>query len=326
MNALFALIRARNIEFIRDRSALSWSLLFPVLLIIALAVVFDDQDAPLYRVGVVGAPHSADVLGEFRYLQLIPYESEPGYLAVGRHRVDLLLTPTGYAINPDNRQGYMIEQLLLTRLPQLSRENIDGVAVSHVEWFLPGIIGMNMMFSALFGIGYGLVRYRRTGVLKRLQVTPLPSHTYLLAQLLSRLLAIVASTSVVFGVLAILFGVKPQGSLWLLLLLTILSCSALVSLALLIASRTRSDELANGLLNLLSWPMMLLSGIWFSLDGSASWLQAIAQTLPLTHFNEASRAIITDGATLWQIAPQLGYLGLITFVALALASRWFRWQ
>ena len=162
---LFSLIHARNKEFIRDRSALGWSLLFPLILIVALALVFDNDDAPMYRVGIVGQPTAASALSDLKYINWLHYDSlEQAELRVARHRIDLLLTEHGYAINPDNRSGYFLEQLLLAKAPRLNKLVINGRSMSHVEWYLPGILSMNMMFSALFGVGYVLIRYRRTGV------------------------------------------------------------------------------------------------------------------------------------------------------------------
>ncbi|QIZ76289.1 ABC transporter permease [Ferrimonas lipolytica] len=327
MKALFALIHSRNLEFVRDRSALGWSLAFPLILVIALALVFDDNDKPLYQIGVVGQPAALEQIKTLRHIEFIQYDSsDEAQHKVARHLVDLAVTEEGYWVNPDSARGDIVEQLVHSKAPALSKQIISGSAVRHVEWLLPGIIGMNMMFSALYGVGYVVIRYRRSGVLKRLQVTPLGAYQFLASQMLSRLLAIVATATVVFVVAALIFDIRPVGNPLLLLVTMTLGTAAMISIGLLVASATRSEEFGNGVLNLLSWPMMFLSGIWFSLEGSKPWVRIIADFLPLTHLNDANRAIIIDGANLVAIGDHLLVLTAITIGSLVIAGWRFKWQ
>ncbi|WOT06750.1 ABC transporter permease [Shewanella youngdeokensis] len=327
MNALFALISARNTEFFRDKSALGWSLLFPIAIIIALVLVFDDDNPSLYQLGVYGVTEEITQLQTLKHIEIIHYDDlAQAQHKVARHLVDGLISGDTYWVNPDSAQGYILEQVILSKLPQLQTKPITGDAVRHVEWILPGIIGMNMMFSALYGVGYVVVRYRRTGVLKRLQVTPLGAWQFLASQLISRLGATVLSSILVFVVIAVLFDIQPQGNIALLVLNTVLGSAAMISIGLLVASRTRSDELCNGLLNILSWPMMFLSGIWFSLEGAKPWVRFMADCLPLTHMNDANRAVIIDGAGLLDISDHLLFLVAIICICLGIASRTFSWD
>lgn len=327
MNALFALISARNLEFFRDKSALGWSLVFPIIIIVALVLVFDDDNPSLYQVGIYGEVPHLEQVKALKHIEIIYYyDLEQAKHKVSRHLIDGLISGNTYWVNPDSAQGYILEQVILGKLPELTKTAITGKAVRHVEWLLPGIIGMNMMFSALYGVGYVVVRYRRTGVLKRLQVTPLSPWQFLASQLLSRLGATVLSAAIVFVVIALMFDIHPQGNVLILLLNTLLGSAAMISIGLLVASRTRSDELCNGLLNVISWPMMFLSGIWFSLEGSKPWVRFIADCLPLTHMNDANRAVIIDGASLFEIGDHLLFLVAIILVCMGAASRSFRWD
>ncbi|GIU16953.1 MULTISPECIES: ABC transporter permease [unclassified Shewanella] len=327
MNALLALISARNLEFCRDKSALGWSLLFPIIIVIALVLVFDDDNPSLYQLGVYGEVPKLEQVKALKHIEIIYYQDlEQAKHKVSRHLIDGLLSGDSYWVNPDSAQGYILEQVILGKLPELQKSAITGKAVRHVEWLLPGIIGMNMMFSALYGVGYVVVRYRRTGVLKRLKVTPLSAWQFLASQLLSRLGATVLSAIIVFAVIALMFDIRSQGNMLLLVLNTLLGSAAMISIGLLVASRTRSDELCNGLLNVISWPMMFLSGIWFSLEGSTPWVRFLADCLPLTHMNDANRAVIIDGAGLFDISDHLMFLVAITLVCLGAASRSFRWD
>ena len=140
------------------------------------------------------------------------------------------------------------------------------------------------------------MRYRKSGFLKRLHATPLTAFEFLSAQVLSRLLLILFVTLILYVGISIIIGFHNAGSFFTLALVAILSALSMIALGLTIAARFSSEELVGGLLNLLTWPMMLLSGIWFSLEGSPRWMQWIAHIFPLTHALDAARAVMLDGA------------------------------
>jgi len=185
---------------------------------------------------------------------------------------------------------------------------------------------MNMMFSCLFGVGYVVVRYRKSGFLKRLHATPLTAFEFLSAQVLSRLLLILFVTVILYVGISSIIGFHSAGNLLTLILVAILAALSMVALGLTIAARFSSEELVGGLLNILTWPMMLLSGIWFSLEGSPRWIQWIAHIFPLTHALDAARAVMLDGAGLRAIAPNLVYLAATALAFLALGAWSFRWR
>jgi ABC-type multidrug transport system permease subunit len=203
---------------------------------------------------------------------------------------------------------------------------VTGKALRYVDWLFPGILGMNMMFSCLFGVGYVVLRYRKSGFLKRLHATPLTAFEFLTAQVLSRLTLIVVVTLILYLGIGAIIGFHSAGNPALLALLALLGALSMIALGLTIAARFSSEELVGGLLNILTWPMMLLSGIWFSLEGSPRWVQLVAHAFPLTHLLEAARAVMLDGAGLAQIAPNLLYLAATTLVFLAFGAWSFRWR
>ncbi|MGL6050047.1 MAG: ABC transporter permease, partial [Aeromonas salmonicida] len=188
-----ALFYARNLEFVRDRAALVWNLAFPLLLVIGFSLIFSGPPKPLVQMGVVGdLPAAYAPLNAIPLLKLIPYDDEQkGRLKVRHHQLDLLLSPGSgrYWVNPDAAQGALAEYLLRQAIFQpLVKETLSGQAIRYGDWLLPGVIGMNLMFSGLFGVGFVIVRYRKNGVLKRLRATPLSAAEFLCAQLLSRIL------------------------------------------------------------------------------------------------------------------------------------------
>jgi ABC transporter DrrB family efflux protein len=185
---------------------------------------------------------------------------------------------------------------------------------------------MNMMFSCLFGVGYVVLRYRKSGFLKRLHATPLSAFEFLSAQVLSRLGLILFVTIILYAGIGAIIRFRSAGSLALLMLLAVLGALSMIALGLTVAARFSSEELVGGILNLLTWPMMLLSGIWFSLEGAPRWVQWVAHVFPLTHVLDAARAVMLDGAGLAQIAPNLLFLAITTLAFLALGAWSFRWR
>ena len=332
MGRLLAVLHARNLEFLRDRSTLIFTLLLPVLLVIGMGFVFGGPERPLFKVGVL-APSIDRTAHPFlreRYVEFIPLPQQAQALQKLTHQqVDLLVdlrAPPRYWVNTDSPKGYIAEKLLLAAEPAARREPVSGAALRYVDWLFPGILGMNMMFSCLFGVGYVVLRYRKSGFLKRLYATPLTAFEFLSAQVLSRLGLILFVTAILYVGIGAIIGFRNAGSTLLLLLLAVVGALSMIALGVTIAARFASEELVGGLLNLLTWPMMLLSGIWFSLEGSPRWVQWVAHVFPLTHVLDAARAVMLDGAGLAQIAPHLLFLGATALAFLAFGAWSFRWR
>jgi len=334
MKKFLAVLRARNMEFLRDRSALVWNLAMPFMLVIALAFTFSGSNKDIFKVGVLGGinkMHSvAPRLQSTKHIEFVPY-NDLSY-AIGKikhHQMDMLIDVSGtpkYWVNSSSPNGYLLERIILgVEKNQFQSQLVDGAEIRYVDWFLPGILGMNMMFACLFGVGFVIVRYRKSGFLKRLMATPLGALQFLFAQLVSRLLLIILITSIVYFGCNLFIGFNMQGSYWTLMLVVTLGAISMISIGLLIASRTASEELAGGLLNLVTWPMMLLSGAWFSLEGAQVWVQKLSLFFPLTHLISAVRAIMNEGATLSQVMPQVTVLSVMSVAFLVIGAYVFKW-
>ena len=329
---LLAVWHARNLEFVRDRRTMIFALLMPIALVVGMSFIFGGKERPFFKVGVIATvidKQAHPFLSE-RYVEFVPITDQAtGLRKVTHQQIDLLLDLHGaprYWVNTDSPKGYISEKLLLAAIPGAQRETVTGKAVRYVDWLFPGILGMNMMFSCLFGVGYVVVRYRKSGFLKRLHATPLTAFEFLCAQVLSRLGLILFVTVVLYLGISTIIGFHNAGNTLLLLLVAILAALSMVALGLTIAARFSSEELVGGLLNILTWPMMLLSGIWFSLEGSPRWVQWIAHVFPLTHALDAARAVMLDGAGIRAIAPHLMYLAVTALAFLAFGAWSFRWR
>jgi ABC-type multidrug transport system permease subunit len=334
---IYAIFVGRNREFLRDRSSLAWNLLLPVGLVFGLSFAFDGQRDE-YTVGVLQAEAEIDTAShpflETRYIRFVPYDDiDEALRKVERHQLDLLIdtgSPTRYWINPTAPKGYFIEFALLQALTptpgSVIKEQIEGDPVRYADWILPGILGMNMMFSCMFGVGYVVVRYRKNGFLKRLRATPLTSFEFITAQVASRMVLIMIITSFVYTGTHLLLDTRMEGSYFTLFLVGLVGAISMVSLGLIVSARVTSEELAGGLLNLINWPMMMLSGVWFSLEGAGETMRSISRVFPLTHVLESARAVILDGATFSNVAPSLAALVIMSAVFLGIGAAIFRWE
>ncbi len=330
-----AVLHARNIEFVQDRSTLGWNVILPVVLVFGLATVFSSPYRTMYKVGVLSdAAELAQETHPFLRLKYIDFiqveDQDAAVFKVERHQLDMLLDlrpePPLYWINDESRAGFMLERLLASDAePAAQRQMVSGLAVRRIDWLVPGILGMNMMFSCLFGVGYVVVRYRKNGFLKRLRATPLNAVEFAAAQIVSRLLLIMMITTVVFLGTDYFLNFRMEGSYLDLFLVAVLGAFSMVALGFTIAARLTSEELAGGLLNVASWPMMILSGVWFSLEGTNPLVQKLAMIFPLTHMLDAARAIMLDGASLLGVLPQLITLVLMSVALLGLGAAMFRW-
>ena len=342
MKKTLSLFLARNREFIRDKASLSWNLVFPLLMIIGFVFAFSDDNKPLFKVGylepsITNSETSKTLRDPASYplkhphIQWIPFtELEAGITRVKHHQIDLMIElkkVPRYWINSDSRQGIFLEQLLLdTGIDPSLKQQVTGKPVRYIDWVLPGVLGMNIMFGGLFGVGYVIVRYRKNGVLKRLQATPVNAFQFLAAQVASRLIIVMGIAIIIFIGCDLFLDFLMLGSYIDLLIIGTLGSMCLISIGLLAASRTDSKELAGGLLNALSWPMMFLSGVWFSLEGAHPVMKQLADWLPLTHMVNAAREIMINGTELHQLSTEIWILSAMTLFFLSLASILFRWN
>lgn len=331
MKNFLALFLARNREFYRDKGSLSWSIIFPLILIFGLSFALSN-DRYIYKVGVLGDAEAArQMLHNIPHLDLVSYDDKSAALRrLGRHQLDLLIetgSASNYWINTQSRKAYFLEQTLRAQLPgALTRRTVEGQEVGYVAWVIPGILSMSLMFSCLYGVGYVIVRYRDSGVLKRYQATPITALEFLGAQAASRLLISVVTLAIVFAGSHLLLDFPVKGSWLLLLLVTLLGALSMIALSLVCAARIDSLEFMNGLLNFISWPMMLLSGLWFSLDEAPPLVQQISLLMPLTHLVNAARTIMLDGGGIMAVASELLILSLMSLLLMTIAARVFRWQ
>ena len=305
LGRFWAVFVCRNREFLRDRSSLAWSLVFPVFIIAGFAFAFSGPALDLYKVGVLGdaARNHDNAFLQTRHIQFISVTDPAAALTkVERHQLDMLFDPVNrrYWINDESSKGYALERMLrgADAASVYGKQTVTGRAIRYVDWVLPGVLAMNMMFGCLFGVGYVIVRYRKSGMLKRLKATPLTPLEFLAAQIASRLWLMLATTVLVYAGTDLFVGFAMFGSYFSLLLVLTVGAISLISLGM----------------------------VWFSLEGVHPWLRMFAQILPLTHIVDAGRAIMIDGAGLAAISGHLLALTAMTLGFMVIGAWMFRWE
>ena len=344
LKRVWAIFQARNAEFFRDRAAFGWNFAFPFLIIVGFGLMFNGREFKQFKVGVFPAIgqtlHLADsslpaAFRQDRHIVFVPITDRgEGEKKLNHHKIDLLVDGQSathtYWTNSSSPNGSLAERIYLasfmagSRIPE--KVAIQGPQIRYIDWLLPGILAMNMMFSALWGVGYVIVRYRKNGALKRLKATPLTALEYLSAQMFSRIFLLMFTLCVVWLGADLLFHIQVQGSYFLLLLIFFLGGLNLCAIGLILAARGSSEEFTSGILNFISWPMMFLSEVWFSLEGSPAWIQDLSRLFPLTHLLKAARSVMTEGAGFADVQGECGLLLLSTLLCLIIAAWFFSWH
>ncbi len=336
---LVQLTLVRFLEFMREPEALFWVFAFPILLAAGLGIAFRNRPAEVLRIAVV-TPELAQSLRQEKLLDVQQLDSEAAQEALRTGKVALLAAPGSngaveYRYDDTNPEG-RAARLLADRAIQKAAGRVDPVATNdqlmretgsrYIDFLIPGLLGMNLMGSAIWSMGFAIVDARRKKLLKRLVASPMPRPYYLLSFLLSRILLLVAEVGVLVGFGVLFFRVPLRGSLLDLGVVCLLSSLSFSALGLLLASRARTIEAASGLMNVVMMPMWIASGVFFSSQKFPDMMQPFIKALPLTAVIDALRANMLQGSSLAQIAPQVGIIVFWLAICFALALKLFRWR
>jgi ABC-type multidrug transport system permease subunit len=335
--AQLTLVRFR--EFWREPEAIFWVFIFPILLAAGLGLAFRNRPPDVLKIAAV-TPELARSLRQEKLLDVEQLSAPAAEAALRTGQVALSAAPAaGGAVvyryddtNPEGRTARMLADRAVERAagrvdPVPSSDRLMREAGSrYIDFLIPGLLGMNLMGSAMWGLGFAIVDARRKKLMKRLISTPMPRHDYLLSFVLARLLLLVVEVGVLLGFGAWVFQVPVRGSMVDLAVLCVVGSLAFSALGLLTASRAQTIEAASGLMNTVMMPMWIVSGVFFSAQRFPAALQPAIRALPLTAVIDALRAHMLQGASLAQVAPQLGVLGVWILVCFTLALKLFRWR
>jgi ABC-type multidrug transport system permease subunit len=331
------LVRFR--EFLREPEALFWTFVFPVLLAAGLGLAFRNRPPEVLQIGAVTTNLTQSLRSE-KLLSVREFGPEAGRQALRTGKVALLAQPgPGGTVlyeyddtNPEGRTARMLADRAVQRAagrtdPVGAQDRILREAGSrYIDFLVPGLLGMSLMSSGIWGMAFTLVDSRRKKLMKRLVATPMPRHHYLFSFALSRLVVLVAEVGVLLGFSVLVFQVPVRGS-WLdIALLCILGSLAFGAMGLLIGARVQTIEAASGIVNLVMMPMWVMSGVFFSAQRFPDALQPWIRVLPLTAIIDALRANMLQGESFAHLAPQLAILGGWTIVCFGVALKIFRWR
>ena len=332
---------ARFREFYREPEALFWVFGFPVVLAAALGLAFRNRGPGEIAVGVSRGPGDSGVvvtLDATPQLTAAIYDDTTARQRLRTGRIALLIQPGDpltYRYD-STRTESRLARLEVDAAVQAARGRTDPVAVTevrvaehgsrYIDFLIPGLLGMNLMGTGMWGVGFVVVMARSKRLLKRLMATPMRKSDYLLGFLLSRLAFLAVEIGALVGFGWLLFDVGVRGS-WLgLALVAALGSLTFSGLGLLVASRARTIEAVSGLMNLVMLPMWILSGTFFSYARFPEAMQPFVKALPLTAVNDALRAIMIDGASLVALASPVGIVAAWGIAGFVVALAIFTWR
>ncbi len=341
----FSILRVRMKEMAREPEVIFWVFGFPILLALGLGIAFRNKPAGVTSAVIVSGAGAQNVLA---MLQHSPGRSsihadvldEPAALRGFRlGKYDLVIEPAPsagyrYRYDPARPESVLARALVDDTLQAAAgrRDMLTTTAVTtsepgsrYIDFLIPGLLGMNLMNAAMWGIGFALVDMRQRKLLKRFVATPMRRGDFLLALLSSRLVLMLIEVSLLLGFGVLAFHMRVLGSVLTILVIGSMGAIAFGGLGLLTASRAQKIESASGLMNLVMMPMWIFSGVFFSYERFPAMVQPFIKALPLTALNDALRATILEGSSLVSQSGRILILALWGGISFALALRWFRW-
>lgn len=351
---LIELTLARVREFVRQPEAVFWVFVFPVLMAFALGIAFRNTAPEKMRIGVdskmSNAAAVAAAISRSDELEGIVLSPQDAARDLRTGKVALVVKgnpatsqstdgglPPSYQYNfdstrPESRVARRSVDDALQRaagrkdIAQSTDQPVSEPGARYIDFLIPGLIGLNLMGTGMWGVGFAIVAARTNKLLKRMAATPMKRWHYLLSFMLSRLLFLFFEIAAILVFAYFVFGVKIYGSLLGFISIALIGSMAFAGIGLLIASRTKTTEGVSGLMNLVMLPMWLLSGTFFSASRFPSFVQPMIKLLPLTVLNNALRSIMNDGAAVTANLSGIALLAAWGLVSFVIAVRIFRWQ
>jgi ABC-2 type transport system permease protein len=339
------LLGARMLELKREPEVVFWVFVFPLLLALGLGIAFRDkpqESIPVVIVQENGSGEAQSLLARspgherFKVQVLSAEEARKGF-RLGKFDLEIEPNATGgveYIYDPARPESVLAKTEVNDAL-QAAAGRKDALATNaltssepgsrYIDFLIPGLLGMNLMNSGMWGIGFALVDMRQRKLLKRFVGTPMRRGDFLLALASSRLLLMIIEVGLLLAFGVIFFHMRVLGSITVIALIAALGSLTFGGVGLLTASRAQKIESVSGLINLVMMPMWIFSGVFFSYERFPAVIQPLIKVLPLTALNDALRASILEGTPLWHQWSRLLIMVLWGGISFLLALKWFRW-
>jgi ABC-2 type transport system permease protein len=338
--------------YVRDRGAMFWTFLFPLLMLFGFGVIFRSGGPPALTLVRIAPPHASardqafvKALSESR-LKIVTLSTAEADERWGkgettaqlesagngyRLRLNSYLIGQGQVVALAASQAFMIAQARLKGMPEPERIPVVVESPGHAHndnyaaFLVPGLIGLNLLSMGLFAVGMVTVAYREKGKFRRLAVTPLPKWVFLLAQILQRVTVVIIQTALLLLAARFGFQIANRGSYLVFAALVIAGTATFLAMGFALSSFASTVETYGAISNLVFFPMMLLSGVYFRIDNAPQWMQAAVFILPLSPYLRMLRAVFNDGATLAGHGTGLAILATWAVLSFLLAVKRFRW-
>lgn len=340
------LTRVRVLTFLREPEAIFWVFVFPLVLAAVLGFAFRSSGVTPNRIGVVKEPGFQTLVEAFatdEHLEVEEFDSVDAALEkLRKGAVDGVVRPGSAPgerarlrfdpVRSEAETAHLRVDRALRRVQDgapespVELEEVTETGSRYIDFLFPGLIGMNLMGTGMWGIGFAIADVRRRKFLKRLLVTPMHKSSFFAGFILSRLVFLFLELTALAGIGAWILGVPFEGSVIGFIVAAVLGAMTFAGLGILIASRTRTIEGVSGLMNFTMMPMWLASGVFFSYERFPEAIHPLIQLLPLTALNDALRAIMIDGDALTSQWPELAVLVGWTVGTFVIALRIFRWE
>lgn len=365
MRAFTAVFVARYRQFIRDRAALFFSFIFPIIFILLFGWAFQNMGTQTFKIGLAdeGSPQTTAYITLGLNSVILEgnqkmFKTQSGNLddlraSLEKGNLDAVIDiPAGMdTLGPgesDNVQVYydasqtVNQQVLIPALSQvinaiderlgsytppigMNQQSVQTHELRYIDFLLPGILGMTLMFIGVQG-GLPVIQQRQAHIIKRLGSTPLRRSTLVLGDLLFRMIVILASAALIILVGRLVFDVRMVGN-WLSLCgIILLGSLVFVSLGYLIAALVKTQESAIPVVQIVNLPMMILSGTFFSVASMPAFIEPVIKILPLTYLNDALRQIMVAGTPLHSMTTDIAVLAAWAVSCLAITIRFFQWD
>lgn len=339
-------VKVRWREFRREPSAFFWVMFMPLVWMLALGFAFSHPHPESYGIGWLAPQQNSAWADEMHELlqkneQVILKEGDPANLQALTMRGEIALIVSAdaektvsYKLDTANPEAVRAQKFVADLLERASgRQDIltartDTITVEggrYIDFLIPGLLGLSIMTTSLHGIAMTIVSNRKENLLKRYLATPLRTYEYIISHWIGRMVILSIEFAVVMLGGFLVFHFRVFGNYGAFIAFSILGAAAFTSIAMLCAARTRSTPMIAGLTNLISLPMMMLSGVFFSRNNFPSWLRTATEYLPLTALNEGLRKIALEGLGLHHLGFETAILGAYLIVPAILCARLFKW-
>ena len=339
------LLGARMLELAREREVVFWVFVFPLLLALGLGLAFRNKPEDRTSIAIIAGPNANQVLSLIQnspqkdviHASIVDDAMAAKGLRLGKY--DLIVRPLGadqvqYHFDPARPESVQSHaEVDDTLQAAFGRKNVLATSVvtssepgsRYIDFLIPGLLGMNLMNSGMWGIGFALVDMRQRKLLKRFVATPMRRSDFLMALASSRLILMIIEVGLLLGFGILMFHMRVLGSFLTILLIGAIGAVSFGGLGLLTASRAQKIESVSGLINIVMMPMWIFSGVFFSYERFPAVVQPFIKALPLTALNDALRATILEGSSLVSQSGRIGILVVWGAISFILALRWFRW-